>query len=800
MEIENIDTFINNYYIFLENLRKKLKNPSLDKKYQECYLIDGNWFDNILSDFNKYKKDKKNKSNYHFKIEKKNVIQRILDSFNYNNKFIIVNNKLFGKNDKIFNDNNIFYFYIGYNKLIIEEPKIDSYLLQFSNPLDENINKRNSILIQITKKDKNKILDKYLNKSFFHDKEKNYNFKYIKKNEIEELNKVKLKLKNNNQKEIRKFKNIYISFIFKNLKITNEVNLFIYQLNKKNEINVLKNNMQKKLDEKDIELKNKNEEIKKKLKEKIIELENQKKEYEKILEEKNIELEKQRVNYKNILNKKDIYLENLKKENKQLKKENDFSKSNLSESNSLIKDINIEKEEKNNSDKIIKQKYSILEEEKEEIDNRLKYNSINEEKSCGFIDKNFGITKISKKEKINKDKSDRKGNIELIKEPILSYKNPTLIGLNDIGAAYFMNSILQCFSQTEKLTNFFLKETNINKIKSVNKVRNNEESPPLQLSCLYIELIQNLWKKKNNKNYSYAPYPLKDFIEKKKPNFKQGQEGDLKDFINFFLGLLHEELKKLIISNNNINKMENFNQYDKFDKNKTINNFLDEYKKNETIISNMFFGIKQITNVCLNCKKIYVSQNSEYPKIFDNEIFKCLIFPLEQIRNNLKIFKNNSDSYRIFNSDGIITLFDCFKYNEEINIKKFCPICQKECDFITTSEIYKCPEVLILILDRGKDYLNEIKLNFNENIDITEFVLKKDMPKINYSLYGVISLVENDSILKFVASCKNPVDKNWYKYNDSEVTNISNFQEGILNYGIPYMLFYEKEKYYTNLK
>ena len=32
------------------------------------------------------------------------------------------------------------------------------------------------------------------------------------------------------------------------------------------------------------------------------------------------------------------------------------------------------------------------------------------------------------------------------KDPMILYKKPTLIGLNNIGATFFMNSTLQCLS------------------------------------------------------------------------------------------------------------------------------------------------------------------------------------------------------------------------------------------------------------------------------------------------------------------------------------------------------------------
>ena len=49
-------------------------------------------------------------------------------------------------------------------------------------------------------------------------------------------------------------------------------------------------------------------------------------------------------------------------------------------------------------------------------------------------------------------------------EPLKSYIYQPLIGLNNIGSTCFKNSVLQCLSQTEDLTNYFLKETSINAI------------------------------------------------------------------------------------------------------------------------------------------------------------------------------------------------------------------------------------------------------------------------------------------------------------------------------------------------
>ena len=74
-------------------------------------------------------------------------------------------------------------------------------------------------------------------------------------------------------------------------------------------------------------------------------------------------------------------------------------------------------------------------------------------------------------------------------------------------AAYYMNAALQCFSQIEELTNYFLDE-NI----SGDKIRNNNIAKKnknlLQLSPVYLELLKKLWNKNNIKG-TYSPNKFK---------------------------------------------------------------------------------------------------------------------------------------------------------------------------------------------------------------------------------------------------------------------------------------------------
>ena len=112
-----------------------------------------------------------------------------------------------------------------------------------------------------------------------------------------------------------------------------------------------------------------------------------------------------------------------------------------------------------------------------------------------------------------------------------------------------MKATLQCLSQTERLTKYFLDEEHLPTI-----INNNialKDPNEYQLSPAYFELIENLW---NDEGESYyAPYNFMNRVNNMNRLFKRGEAGDAKDFIIFILEQMHKELKKPL-KLNNINK------------------------------------------------------------------------------------------------------------------------------------------------------------------------------------------------------------------------------------------------------
>ena len=501
---------------------------------------------------------------------------------------------------------------------------------------------------------------------------------------------------------------------------------------------------------------------------------------------------------KNILLNKEKQIDNLineinsiKKssaiENNQININNIYYKKNIKEEDE-IKKLNKREKLIKEKEKEINNKIMFLENKEEELEKMFKENNKIVDMNIYLNQKNQQLENEIKQNEIKLNEILSKINkYNKEPEPIDSYKNPTLIGLNNIGATCFMNATLQCLSQTRNLTNYFLKKDNQKKIYE----KQNQNQNELQLCPVYLELIQNLWDK-NNMNKSYSPNKFMNVIEEMNPLFKKGQAGDSKDFIIFILEQLHRELKKQVA---NIIVNEPLNQYDK---NNAFNSFFSEFSKECSILSDLFFGFNETTNICLNCKNFYESKGLSFPICYNYGIFNCLIFPLEEVKN----MKNNAlkDNNILINANNNVTIYECFYYNQKSDLftgenKNYCNICRQLWDSVYTSKIFVTPNILIIILNRGKGNIYKVKLDFNEVIDITQFVIQKDKPQLIYSLYGVITHIgESGPNAHFIASCKSPIDNQWYRYNDAMVNPINNVQKDIIDFGTPYILFYSKNK------
>uniref|UniRef100_A0A8D2LAP8 Ubiquitin carboxyl-terminal hydrolase n=1 Tax=Varanus komodoensis TaxID=61221 RepID=A0A8D2LAP8_VARKO len=192
------------------------------------------------------------------------------------------------------------------------------------------------------------------------------------------------------------------------------------------------------------------------------------------------------------------------------------------------------------------------------------------------------------------------------------HSQPGLCGLSNLGNTCFMNSALQCLSNTPPLTEYFLEDEYEAEINQENPLGMRGE-----IAEAYAELIKQMW---SGMHSHVAPRMFKTQVGRFAPQFSGYQQQDSQELLAFLLDGLHEDLNRVKKKPYLELKDANGRPDSVVAKEAWENHRL----RNDSIIVDIFHGLFKSTLVCPKCSKISVT--------FDPFCYLTLPLPLKKDR------------------------------------------------------------------------------------------------------------------------------------------------------------------------
>jgi ubiquitin carboxyl-terminal hydrolase 8 len=327
-------------------------------------------------------------------------------------------------------------------------------------------------------------------------------------------------------------------------------------------------------------------------------------------------------------------------------------------------------------------------------------------------------------------------------------KGRGITGLKNLGNSCYMNSIIQCINNTTPLALYFCKGAYLEDVNYDNNGTRGEVAEEVAA------VVSALW---SGQYRSIACRDLKNVVGRHRKQFQGCEQQDSHEFLTILMDWLHEDLNKRS-RRSPLRETSN-------DKLSPADQAWEKFQRcNTSLIRRLFYGQQKSTIRCCKC--------GEESATF--EPFSDLSLALPSSSNKC-------------------SLAECMElYLNSENISGWnCPSCEEKCDAIKKFDIWRLPFILVIHLNRfyhvGWWRKRQTYVDFPFNLDVHHFTLVPNHRHVNYKLYGVSNHYGSMEGGHYTAYCKNELYDKWYKFDDHEVSEIS---DNDVRSSAAYILFY----------
>ncbi|XP_067674267.1 ubiquitin carboxyl-terminal hydrolase 2-like [Haliotis asinina] len=333
------------------------------------------------------------------------------------------------------------------------------------------------------------------------------------------------------------------------------------------------------------------------------------------------------------------------------------------------------------------------------------------------------------------------------------------VGLRNLGNTCFMNSVIQCLSNTRPLLEYCLKDDYLMDINTTTS------SMKGAIMKAYVNIMQSMWKDRSDTYIS--PNAFKTQIQKFAPRFMGYAQQDSQEFLRYLLEGLHEDVNKVTAKPKPIvledNKLER-----KSDSEKSHEYWRAYLNYDNSKIVDIFVG--QLKS------ELKFSQCGHRSVTFD---------PFWDL--SLPIPKNRSE----------VSLDDCirlFMKEEDLQDEPMCAKCKERRPCTKSFSIHKFPKILVLHLKRFSQEKFGRKLTTSveyptTRLELKDYAAERGASNMVYNLYAVSNHSGGVHSGHYTAICRHPYSGEWHLYNDTRVSPARSNQ-AVSSEG--YLLFYEQ--------